>query len=304
MDNNSIHVKYLITNGQDVEWGLTVNSVGFQTIKPEETYPPQNHPSRYLFNTEKGRILEEYQLLYITRGGGEFISVKGGRYTLSDGKMFLLFPEEWHSYRPDESTGWDEYWIGFNSHNMEKRINAAFFNKQNPILNVGLQNEIVNMYLQAITVAKEQKTGFQQMLAGIVEFLLGFAFSHNKSASFEELKAVKLIEKSKLIILENLYTKITPEEVASKIHMSYSWYRKIFKQYTGFSPAQYINEIKIQKSKELLTNSDLSNIEISDKLGFDSPNYFCTLFKNKVKVTPMKYREITQGKYITRNMIL
>lgn len=297
MENDySIHIKYLITNSRDIQWGLTVNSVGFQHVNAGEVYPPQNHPTRYLFKTQKGRVLDEYQLLYITQGRGTFVSESCEETAISEGNMFLLYPGEWHSYRPDESTGWDEYWIGFSGANMDNRLDAGFFNKKKPVLSVGIQNELVNMYLQAITVAKEQKTGFQQMLAGTVDFLLAYAYANDKTSSFEEMKVVKLINKSKLIVLEKLYTNISPEEIAVKLNVSYSWFRKIFKQYTGFSPLQYITEIKLQKSKELLTNTDLSNIEIAYRLGFDNPNYFCTLFKKKTKMTPVQYRIKTQGK--------
>ena len=68
---NSIHLKYLVISPTDLKWGITINSVGFQNIAAHTSYPPNNHPSRYLFSTDNGRVLNEYQLLYITRGGGE-----------------------------------------------------------------------------------------------------------------------------------------------------------------------------------------------------------------------------------------
>jgi len=301
MKQDSIHIKYLITNERDLQWGLTVNSVGFQHIKPNEVYPPQNHPTRYLFQTDKGRVLDEYQLLYITQGKGHFVSHECNDSIIEEGKMFILFPGEWHSYKPELKTGWDEYWIGFNGENIDKRLNANFFNKQKPIYNVGLRNELVNMYLQAIQIAMEQEAGFQQQLAGIVDYLLGSAYKYDKSSSFEEMKISKQINKAKLIILESIHTNISPEEISRKLNMSYSWFRKIFKQYTGFSPQQYIMEMKIQKSKELLTNTDLSNMEIAFRLGFDNPNYFCTIFKKRTKTTPMRYRAVTQGRNLTIN---
>ncbi len=184
---------------------------------------------------------------------------------------------------------------------MEKKLYSGFFSKEKPILNVGLRNEFVSMYLKAIDIAKEQKAGFQQQLAGIVDYLLASAYAYNKSSSFEELKIARLIDKAKMIVTENLTTNISPTEIASRLNISYSWFRKIFKQYTGFSPLQYILEIKIRKGKELLTNTDLSNVEIAFRLGLDNPNYFCTIFKNKTKMTPMQYRVITQGKNISRH---
>ena len=49
---------------------------------------------RYLFNTQNGRILNEYQLLYITKGKGMFSSKSSGIWQLKEGYMFLLFPGE------------------------------------------------------------------------------------------------------------------------------------------------------------------------------------------------------------------
>jgi AraC-like DNA-binding protein len=97
-----------------------------------------------------------------------------------------------------------------------------------------------------------------------------------------------------VIILDKLYTAITPEEIALQVNMSYSWFRRLFKQHTGFSPSQYIIELRIQKGKELLTNTDMTSQEIAYEIGFDNPNYFCTLFKKKTGKNPFKYREYTQ----------
>ena len=296
MEKDSVHIKYLITNERDIQWGLTVNSVGFQHIEPGDPYPPRNHPTRYLFSTEKGRILEECQLLYITHGRGKFVSTNCKTTDVPEGRMFLIFPNEWHSYKPDTPTGWDEYWIGFKGINIDNRIDKDFFNSQKPIFNVGIQQDIVQLYRQAIVIATEQKFGFQQMLAGIVNLLLGYAYSYDKQSSFEEMKATKQINKAKVIILDNLYTHITPEEIATRLNMSYSWFRRIFKQYTGFSPSQYIIELRIQKGKELLTNTDMPSQEIAYEIGFENPDYFCTVFKKKTGMNPFKYREFTQGR--------
>lgn len=289
-----IHLKYLIVNEHDTFWGLTVDSVGYQNISPHSPYPPTNHPGRYLFSTKKGRILDEYNLLYISRGKGSFVSDHYLRQPVEEGNMFLLFPGEWHSYCPDEQSGWSEYWIGFTGINIDYRVENGFFNKQKPIFKVGLNHEIVNLYEQAIKIAIEQKAGYQQMLAGIVNYLLGLAYSLDKNGFIENLQVNHQMNKAKIIIVENLYSSIKAEEIAEKINMSYSWFRRIFKEYTGFSPAQYIMELKIQKGKELLTNSSLSAKEIAFKTGFENHEYFFTAFKKKTGMTPIRFREFTQ----------
>ena len=294
---NSIHLKYLIINETDLLWGLVINSVGYQNIESNVSYPPSNHPTRYLFSIQKGRILQEYQLLYITKGKGTFASDTLGKDNIQpicEGNMFLLFPGEWHNYMPDKQTGWDEYWIGFTGVNIDNRVKNNFFNKEKPIFNVGLNNEIVELYQQAIRIAIEQKSGFQQMLAGIVNHLLGLAYSLDKNYLFEGSETINLINKAKIIILEN-YKDIKPQAIAERLNMSYSNFRKIFREYTGFAPLQYIQELKIQKSKEFLTNTTISVKEIAYLIGFENQEYFFSAFKKKNKITPNEYRKYTRG---------
>ena len=76
---DSVHLKYLAVNPIDLKWGTAVNSAGFQEIAPGMDYPPRNHPSRYIFTSESGRVLKEYQLLYITEGRGRFFCETLGR---------------------------------------------------------------------------------------------------------------------------------------------------------------------------------------------------------------------------------
>lgn len=122
---DDINIKYLISNEQDKLWGVTVNTVGYQHIKPNSVYPPKDHPSEYIFSTRKGRILDEYVLLYITNGSGFFTSSTKEKTKIKTGNMLLLLPGEWHNYEPDHVVGWDEYWIGFKGKYIDDRIKMA-----------------------------------------------------------------------------------------------------------------------------------------------------------------------------------
>lgn len=77
-NTTKIRKRCLTANPTDNIWGLAISSVGRQSIAENEVYPPQEHSMRYLFNTQKGRILNEYQLLYITKGKGVFSSKNSG----------------------------------------------------------------------------------------------------------------------------------------------------------------------------------------------------------------------------------
>lgn len=89
----SAHIKYLLANEQDNRWGVVVTTTGYQIIEPQTSYPPSNHPVRYLFSVEKGRLLNEYQLIYISRGDGQFVSASHKETSFEGGgKFILLFP--------------------------------------------------------------------------------------------------------------------------------------------------------------------------------------------------------------------
>lgn len=292
-----VHLKYLAVNPVDLKWGAAINSVGYQEIAPGMDYPPTNHPSRYIFSVRNGRILNEYQLLYITEGRGTFFSASLGRskgVPIEKGMMFLLFPGEWHNYYPDSQTGWKEHWIGFNGRFVDNLMSEGFFSKEKPVFDVRIHEDIVNLYDEAISASIAQESGFQQVLAGIVDRLLSLAYYYDRNSQFRESDTAEKVSQAKVMINDN-YMTITPEEIASKLCQSYSSFRKTFKEYTGFSPARYINDVRMSKAKELLTNTSLSIKEIAYNVGYNNHDYFFTAFRNLTGLTPAKYRSMTQG---------
>lgn len=286
--------KYLTINPNDQKWGLTIHSVGHQSISENEVYPPQVHPTRYLFNIDNGRILNEYQLLYITKGRGMFSSESSGRSQVKEGYMFLLFPGEWHTYRPDPETGWNEYWIGFDGKIMDEWVKDGFFPKENPVFNIGLNEDIISMYKRAIIIAEAQEASYQQALSGITCNLISMALYLSRNRDFNKSDIASQISQAKIAVHDNI-SAVTPEELARITCMSYSKFRKIFKEYTGFAPSQYIQEVRITMAKELLTNTSKSIKEIAIELGYENKDYFFTVFKKVTGSTPVNYRKYTQG---------
>lgn len=286
--------KYIAINPADQLWGLAINSVGNQTISENEVYPPQEHPTRYLFNVDNGRTLNEFQLLYITKGKGRFCSKSSGKHNIREGHMFLLFPGEWHTYMPDKDTGWNEYWIGFNGRIMDEWVKYGFFSKENPLFNIGMNEEIISLYKRAMTIADAQEANYQQALAGIACNILSLAIYLSRNRGFDKHDISSQINAAKAAVHENINS-ITPERLAEITCMSYSKFRKIFKEYTGFAPSQYIQEVRINKAKEMLTNTSKSIKEIAFELGYDNKDYFFTVFKKTTGMTPINYKLYTQG---------
>ena len=106
-------VHYLPVTDHDERWGIVCTTAGYQNVPPGSPYPLTQHPDSYSFTRSRGRVLGEYQLLYIVSGQGEFRSASSPAAPVKAGTVVMLFPDEWHTYAPDPETGWEEWWVGF-----------------------------------------------------------------------------------------------------------------------------------------------------------------------------------------------
>ena len=81
------------------------------------------------------------------------------------------------------------------------------------------------------------------------------------------------------------------EEYAESNGMSTSWFIRKFKEYTGFSPLQYILSIRIYNAEALLKDDQHNVTEISSIVGYDNPLYFSRIFKKVKGLSPSEYRK-------------
>lgn len=93
------------------------------------------------------------------------------------------------------------------------------------------------------------------------------------------------------IIHQNLHRSIDMQEIADDLFVSYSWLRHAFKDLTGEAPTHYHLNRRIEKAKELLTETDFPVRRIAEELGFNDQNHFSSLFKRKAGCSPLNYRK-------------
>lgn len=288
--------KYLTVGKRDIDWGLHVVTTGFTKIPPHTPYPPGEHPDDHHFTWERGRVLSEYQIIYITRGRGIHEVEDKAAIHIQEGTVILLFPGVWHRYRPDPETGWDEYWIGFNGKYAKHLMEKKFFPPEHPVLSIGQDENILKLFLQVFESVRRENIGFQQVISAITVQLLANIYVATKRKGFEDRKSEKIINKVKCHLLENIYCEVDLKLLADDMNVSYSWLRKTFKYFTGLSPHQYLLQLRIQKSRHLLASTSKSIKEIAYLTGFESQYYFSRIFKQKMGQNPSDFRNQTQGK--------
>ena len=283
-------IKYLTSSREDENWGIFLTSAGSLKIPPQTEYPSQKHPGGYFFTWENGRVLKEYQVNYITEGGG-ILENTHGIFELKKGDVMITFPGEWHRYKPQKLTGWTENYIGFNGPAVNFFLTHNLFDPKSPVIQTGNHEEILDGFLRIFELVKAEPPGFQQIASGMVIKLLGYLVAYHKQKEFSGKEIAGIIEKARFEMRNDVDKQFDLEQFAANNNIGYSYFRRMFKNFTGISPRQYFLQLKIMRARELLLTTDKSIKEISYQLGFDSIYYFSRFFKQKTGMSPSEFRK-------------
>lgn len=101
-----------------------------------------------------------------------------------------------------------------------------------------------------------------------------------------------LLNDIKLYIDEHYQEDISLDLLSQRFHISSYYLVRVFKEFTSFSPIQYIIRRRIGEAQSLLINTNYSIIKISGMVGYDNTSYFTTLFSKTVGMSPNKYRQL------------
>jgi len=127
---------------------------------------------------------------------------------------------------------------------------------------------------------------FQYMIVKLWEEIL----SAEKNAEAENPLFLKIVA----FIYNNIGNDFNLKDVSEKLQYSSSHIRHVFFKQTGKNISEYITDLRIEKSKELLKFTNHSIVKIAYQIGFNDSNYFSYVFKKSVGTPPLAYRKSTR----------
>jgi AraC-like DNA-binding protein len=276
---------YLTAKPHD-DWGVELTTVGHQHAAPRSTYPPPGHPRTHAFEWKDGRELNEYHLVYVTSGAGRF-ETRRKLVEVTAGDLILIYKGDWHRYRPHEETGWEAYWVGFKGRYIEKYVSGKVFTRRKSTLqSLGYRPELVKLFDQLIDLSRRETPLFKNVSLGCLLQILAYAAAPDKV----KIPAAIVADPAIVFIRRNLFADVDFHELASSLGISYSRFRSLFKNRTGFAPHQYLLNERIACAKRLLKNPAIEIKTVGYKTGFRSSSYFCRIFRRKTGITPSAER--------------
>ncbi|QEH69153.1 response regulator [Cellulosilyticum sp. WCF-2] len=101
----------------------------------------------------------------------------------------------------------------------------------------------------------------------------------------------QILQKAMDYICENYTMSITLNELAEHTYVSTYYLSRMFKKELGKNFVEYLNEVRIDRAKELLKDNKYKTYEVAELVGIQDPHYFSKIFKKYVNMTPTEYKD-------------
>ena len=285
---------YLPYSEEDEKFGMICTTAGSANVKPGITYPPHKNEHPALFRTVgEGRVLPEFQMIYITAGEGIFICNEK-TYQVKPGCVMLVLPGIKHAYKPLLETGWKEHWVGFKGSYFSKLLEEGRFSAEYVFFETGLHDSIVSFFYQIFDEVRSQRPLYQLKTCALILSITAEVLTRerrNEQPNYYE----KTVARAKYLMESNIYSAINLPGISEQLGISTSRLNEIFKTYTSMTPYQYYIQMKIHKAESLLEQEDISVKDAAFRMGFEDQYYFSRLFKNKTGISPSDWKKFASG---------
>jgi len=255
------------------------------------------HIKYHSVHRQRSACLEEAVLIYCIDGSGWF-EAEGVLTTIKHGMLIFCDKNAAHAYGSNEQTPWSILWVHFNGPFCTYFSTLLETESQCRILDIGYQTNLtlnlqqIIQLLRTSTDTTSRLTANSYLKASLCEILL-----YDQQTKVKPLMHDEFIQKSISIMHKQIDSSLTLDQLSHSIGFSKFYFSRRFKQATGISPMQYFNRLKIEKACTLLAERTYTTHQISELLGFSTPNYFSELFKQITGFSPREYTKLQELNY-------
>ena len=236
------------------------------------------------------RTDKESYILFYTMAGAGLIEQDAQQVELPAGSALLLNCRTPQSYctAPGQES-WQHYWVHLDGAGVANMAETLL--PQNRLTPVRVSGWEMQPLFESIfaewdrgTVAAQIETGLtlHRMLALLAARLLAGDASRSNRA---------LIEQATGYIRAHYAEPLSLDALLAQTPVSKSWFLRLFRQYTGTTPYNFLLSTRITRAKELLVLTDFAVSEIAHQVGFGDESNFSTRFTAMVGQSPQQYRK-------------
>lgn len=136
--------------------------------------------------------------------------------------------------------------------------------------------------------------GYELVVAGVMVEILGLFWRHSGEGvrpTPVASKAWRNIEQVIPWMHQHFNEPLSIDEMSRRAALSPAYFCKAFKEYTGRSPHNYLNGVRIEKARQMLCEAELNCSEVAERAGYPTVAAFSKIFKKTVGVSPSRWVE-------------
>lgn len=262
----------------ELESPLYLTWAGHRICKPDHSIGP--------------RVLPNYKMVLAVEGSG-FFRLNGEDRLIRAGDLFFCFPDVIHHYFANESDPWVIKWFSFNGKSCRQFMRELCASPEEPIFAGCMTEKLLSLVDGVIESLKRDNehayaaTGYSYLFFDELMRIRGNeGLAPNTSVADDEL-----LEKIKRFVQLNYANSLTVDVVSAHVNYSRSFVSHFFKQHSGISLPQYVNDLRVRRACDLLVSTPMSNEQIAMSVGYTDPLYFIKIFKRSTGLTPRRYRQ-------------
>lgn len=232
--------------------------------------------------------LNSFLIVYTLNGEG-VLTYENKEYHLYPGSCFFIHCMKYHEYHTEKGKKWEFLWLHFNG--------AGAFGYYQQFVRDGFcileeENALIEQQLRAILAVNQERSVTTEIctMRSIVDILteLVLKCSGNRLTMG---RVPDYIKNAQRYMEKHFAEKISLDDLAGFLHISKFHLVREFSRWVGFSPYEYLIELRMAYAKEMLKYSETPVSEIALACGMNQPSYFIRLFKEREGKTPLQYRK-------------
>lgn len=243
-----------------------------------------------------GPAIREQYLIHIVLEGEGYYSINDQKYYLKKGQGFVIPPGVSTFYQADEKNPWSYVWLGLSGDLVEYYLKEIGVGKEHLAFKVENLNSFKGIIFETLSYDQDNlvsELSRQIQVYKFLELLLRSAGYLKEGIITKKMNP--FVRQAIEIIRENAYQKLSVKDIAARLSIHENYLSRLFKSDMGISIKEYISEIKLSIANDLLSSSEYSIQEISDKIGFSTVQSFSKAFKKANGVSPGVYRKRRLG---------
>ena len=234
------------------------------------------------------------ELFYIVGGKGQFM-IQVQLYPVNSNNLVIINPNVTHTEVSLNAQPLEYIVMGIEGIELATSESS---NGQFSILDHFESVEISGCLRNILREMEQKNPGYEDICQAFMEILIIRLMRNTALAVPAEPQVIsgnRQCAAVKRYIDQHFKESLTLEQLAEDAHMNKYYLSHAFKREYGTSPINYMITKRIEESKYLLAETDLSMSQIAQLLGFSSLSYFSQVFRRTQATTPMEYRQSTNN---------